>query len=97
MILSIFIGNGWQLFFMAFVTLVFAALGFLSPSNRGSLMTVVLFFYVFFGIVAGYVSARFYKMLGGEAWKRNVFFTAFLIPGYFPRITEVLFLECFFF
>lgn len=43
------------------VTLFFACLGFLSPANRGSLMTCGLVLYVCFGIVAGYVSARLYK------------------------------------
>ncbi|KAF9158573.1 hypothetical protein DFQ26_007464 [Actinomortierella ambigua] len=81
MLLSIIVGNGTQLFLMSAVTIVFAALGFLSPSNRGSLATVMVVFYMFFGIVAGFVSARLYKMFGGEAWKRNVVGTAFLFPA----------------
>ncbi|RKO92027.1 hypothetical protein BDK51DRAFT_30227, partial [Blyttiomyces helicus] len=82
MLLAVFIGNGAQLLLMASVTLVFAILGFLSPSNRGSLATGMLVFYVFFGSVAGYTSARMYKMFGGENWKRNVTLTAFLFPGF---------------
>ncbi|KAG0229137.1 hypothetical protein B0O80DRAFT_391213 [Mortierella sp. GBAus27b] len=81
MLLSIIVGNGSQMFLMASVTILFAALGFLSPSNRGSLATVMIVFYMFFGIVAGFVSARLYKMFGGEAWKRNVVGTAFLFPS----------------
>ncbi|KAG0026739.1 hypothetical protein BGZ81_006125 [Podila clonocystis] len=81
MLLSIIVGNGTQMFLMASVTIVFAALGFLSPSNRGSLGTVMIVFYMFFGVIAGFVSARLYKMFGGEAWKRNVVGTAFLFPG----------------
>ncbi|KAF9343544.1 hypothetical protein BGX34_006634, partial [Mortierella sp. NVP85] len=81
MLLSIIVGNGSQMFLMASVTILFAALGFLSPSNRGSLATVMIVFYMFFGIVAGFVSARLYKMFGGEAWKRNVIGTAFLYPS----------------
>ena len=61
MLLSVFIGAGSQTLFMVSITLVFACLGFLSPANRGSLITFALVFYVFFGIVAGYVSARLYK------------------------------------
>ncbi|KAI9015548.1 hypothetical protein DFJ74DRAFT_645012 [Hyaloraphidium curvatum] len=79
--LSVLVGNGAQLFLMASVTLVFAVLGFLSPSSRGSLSTVMLVFYVCFGSVAGYVSARMYKMFGGEDWRMNVILTAFLVPG----------------
>ncbi|KAJ3339749.1 hypothetical protein HDU93_007865 [Gonapodya sp. JEL0774] len=79
--LSVLVGNGAQIACMAGVTLVFAVLGFLSPSSRGSLSTVMLVFYVFFGCVAGYVSARVYKMFGGEEWKKNVLLTALFVPG----------------
>ncbi|KAI9142381.1 hypothetical protein BKA69DRAFT_1124062 [Paraphysoderma sedebokerense] len=81
MLLSVYLGNGAQLFLMTAVTLVFAVLGFLSPSNRGSLMTVLLVFWVCFASAAGFVSARVYKMFGGENWKKNVMLTAFLLPG----------------
>ena len=43
------------------VVSVFACLGFLSPANRGSLMTTALILYVCLGTPAGYVSARIYK------------------------------------
>ncbi|KAF9389262.1 hypothetical protein CPB97_011715 [Podila verticillata] len=81
MLLSIIVGNGTQMFLMAAVTIVFAALGFLSPSNRGSLATVMIVFYMFFGVIAGFISARMYKMFGGEAWKLNILGTAFLFPA----------------
>jgi transmembrane 9 superfamily protein 2/4 len=61
LLLSVFVGAGSQLLLCASITLVFACLGFLSPANRGSLMTFALVFYVLFGIVSGYVSARLYK------------------------------------
>ncbi|CAD6187415.1 unnamed protein product [Caenorhabditis auriculariae] len=81
MLLSVFIGAGSQTLLMVSVTLVFACLGFLSPANRGSLITFALVFYVFFGIVAGYVSARLYKTLQGVHWKTNLVMTSFLVPG----------------
>lgn len=81
MFLSVLLGNGVQLFFMSMITLVFACLGFLSPANRGSLMTCALLLYVCLGTPAGYVSARIYKMFGGEKWKSNVILTAFFCPG----------------
>jgi transmembrane 9 superfamily protein 2/4 len=43
--LSVCIGTGSQLLGMTFVTMVFAVLGFLSPANRGGLMTVRLFYF----------------------------------------------------
>ncbi|KAF2357174.1 Nonaspanin (TM9SF), partial [Trinorchestia longiramus] len=60
---------------------VFACLGFLSPANRGSLMTCVLVLYVCLGFPAGYTSARLYKSFGGEKWKSNVLLTSMLCPG----------------
>jgi len=81
MLLSVYVGNGTQLILMSGITLAFAVLGFLSPSNRGSLMTVMLMFWVVFSYASGFVSARMYKMFGGECWKQNVGFSAFLLPG----------------
>lgn len=81
MLLAILNGCGVQMFFMTFITLVFACLGFLSPANRGALMTCALVLYVCLGTPAGYTSARIYKMFGGEKWKSNVLCTAFLCPG----------------
>ena len=65
---------------MCLLTLIFAALGFLSPANRGSLMTTLLLLYVFMGILAGYFSARCYKMFGGDNWQRQTLQTALLFP-----------------
>ncbi|KAJ3142650.1 hypothetical protein HK100_011940 [Physocladia obscura] len=81
MLLSVLVGNGAQIFLMAGVTLLFAVLGFLSPSSRGALSTVTIIFYICFGCVAGYVSSRLYKMMQGEYWHKNVAFTALLVPG----------------
>ncbi|XP_065055621.1 transmembrane 9 superfamily member 2-like [Rhopilema esculentum] len=81
MLLSVCIGVGSQISIMISVTLVFACLGFLSPANRGALMTCVLVLFVCLGTVGGYISSRMYKMIGGERWKTNVMLTSFLFPG----------------
>lgn len=81
MLLSVFLGSGTQLLSMAGITLVFACLGFLSPANRGALMTCALVLFVCLGTPAGYVSARIYKSFGGEKWKSNVLLTSMLCPG----------------
>jgi hypothetical protein len=60
----------------------FACLGFLSPANRGALMTCAMVLFVCLGTPAGYVSARVYKSFGGEKWKSNVLLTSMLSPGY---------------
>ncbi|XP_064393741.1 transmembrane 9 superfamily member 2-like [Halichondria panicea] len=81
MLLSVLSGTGLQLLMMVFVALVFACVGFLSPPNRGALVTAIVVFYVFLGCMSGYFSARFYKMMGGLRWKSNVLMTVFFIPG----------------
>lgn len=81
MLLSVCVGIGTQIIVMVSVTLGFACLGFLSPANRGALMTCVLVLFVCLSAVGGYFSARVYKTVGGERWKTNVILTAFLFPG----------------
>jgi len=86
MLLSVLLGSGVQVFCMALVTLAFACLGFLSPANRGALMTCSMVLYACLGTPAGYVSARVYKSFGGEKWKLNVLLTSMLSPGYVSLI-----------
>jgi transmembrane 9 superfamily member 2/4 len=81
LLLSILLGNGAQLFVMTGITVVFALLGFLSPSNRGFLATAILLLYTLFGFIGGYVSSRVYKNFGGENWKLNIALTPALVPG----------------
>jgi transmembrane 9 superfamily protein 2/4 len=64
-----------------FLYLVFSLFGIMSPANRGSVLTTMLTLYISFSFIAGYVSAAFYKMIGGQAWKKNIAMTALLIPG----------------
>ena len=61
-LLACYVGTGVQLIGMSVVTMLFAVLGFLSPANRGGLMTAMLLLFVFMGVVGGYFSARLYKM-----------------------------------
>ena len=74
-----------QLVMMALAVTVFACFGFLSPANRGGMMTALLLLYVFMGSFSGYVSARIYKMYGGEAWKRNTLITSLFFPVRYTR------------
>ncbi|KAJ4375181.1 Transmembrane 9 super member 2 [Neocucurbitaria cava] len=81
LLLSVLVGNGAQLFAMTALTIVFALLGFLSPSNRGALGTVIIIFYTLFGFFGGYVASRTYKFFHGESWKLCFFYTPFALPG----------------
>lgn len=80
-LLCVYVGTGVQFFGMFLVTMIFAVLGFLSPSNRGGLMTAMLLVWIFMGLFAGYASARLYKMFKGTEWKKITLKTAFMFPG----------------
>ncbi|KAG4112884.1 hypothetical protein ERO13_D13G189940v2 [Gossypium hirsutum] len=82
-LLCVYVGTGVQFFGMILVTMIFALLGFLSPSNRGGLMTAMLLLWVFMGLFAGYSSARLYKMFKGANWK-SITLKQLLIPCNLP-------------
>ncbi|XP_075490277.1 LOW QUALITY PROTEIN: transmembrane 9 superfamily member 11-like [Primulina tabacum] len=85
----VMVGDGVQIIGMAVVTIMFAALGFMSPASRGTLITGMLFFYMILGIAAGYVAVRLWKTISSGdpkgwisvSWKVSCFFPgiAFLI------------------
>jgi len=79
--LTVYVGTGVQIIGMTVVTLVFAVLGFLSPSNRGGLMTAMLLLFALCGLFAGHSSARLFKMFQGTDWKSNTLDVAFLFPS----------------
>jgi len=81
MLFSVLVGSGVQVGGMGVVVIIFAVLGFLSPANRGGLMTAMLVLFVWMGVFGGYFSTRNYKNLGGEHWKKNTLMTAFFFPG----------------
>lgn len=81
MFLSVLVGSGVQILGMTMVTMVFAVLGFLSPANRGGLMTAMVVLFIVMGVFAGYFSTRTYKMFRGQAWKKNTVMTSMAFPG----------------
>ncbi len=97
MLLSVLVGTGIQLFAMVLVTLIFGTIGFLSPANRGSLLTMMLLLFVFMGGLAGYWSARFYKMFNQSQWLKTALITAFFFPslafGIFFLVNTFLIME----
>ncbi|RVX20455.1 Transmembrane 9 superfamily member 11 [Vitis vinifera] len=52
--LCILVGDGVQILGMAFVTVLFAAFGVISPASHGALLTGMLFSYLILGFAAGY-------------------------------------------
>lgn len=81
MLYCVFLGSGAQLGLTVLFAIVFAAVGFLSPARRGSLMNAFLAFYVLAGVVAGYTSSRMYKAFRGRQWQLCTIITALFFPG----------------
>ena len=65
------LGTGMQLLAMSAISIFCAMLGFLSPANRGGLLTATILVFMLMGVPAGYFSSYTYKSL------RGAFFSAF--------------------
>jgi len=81
LLLAVATGSGMQLLCMSALTVIFAALGFLNPSFRGSMLMFLILFYALMGIVSGYVTARLYKTFKGKRWQLATTLTATSFPG----------------
>jgi transmembrane 9 superfamily protein 2/4 len=81
MLYCVFVGSGAQLAVSTTITIGLAAVGFLNPSRRGSMMNATLVCFMLCGILAGYVSSRLYKAFRGRSWQLCTVCTAILFPG----------------
>ncbi len=81
MLYCVFIGSGIQLVISVFGAIFLAAVGFINPSRRGSMLNYLLSFYMLCGILAGYTSSRLYKAFRGRSWQLCTLATATLFPG----------------
>lgn len=81
MLLSVLCGSGMQVLAMTLSTITFAFMGFLSPANRGGMLTAILVLFVLMGSFAGYWSATMYKFFNGKKWKRSTLATALVFPS----------------
>lgn len=86
-LLAVYVGTGMQLFGMCLTTFGFAALGFISPANRGSLIVALIFLFVLLGSWSGYTTARLAKYFKMKSWKiifaTGIFFPGQMFLGYF--------------
>ena len=80
-LLCVLVGSGLQVLGMLGLVIVFAALGFLSPANRGALTTAFLILFACMGFVAGYFSTRLYKLMDLVNWKQNTLYTSMFFPS----------------
>eukprot|EP00758_Cryptobia_borreli_P002338 Tbor_TRINITY_DN2956_c0_g1::TRINITY_DN2956_c0_g1_i1::g.1173::m.1173/K17086/TM9SF2_4; transmembrane 9 superfamily member 2/4 len=78
--ISILACTGVQIFFMCVTVLVFALIGFLSPANRGMLLSSVILTYTFMSFIGGYTCGKLLMMFDLKAWKA-VFLSGLLFPG----------------
>ncbi|KAK9828352.1 hypothetical protein WJX74_010345 [Apatococcus lobatus] len=78
-------GSGVQIITSGFITLFFAALGFLSPASRGALLTAMLVMYLLLAVAAGASSVWLYGLINRsyEGWHG----VAWRVAAYFPGIT----------
>ncbi|XP_066388865.1 transmembrane 9 superfamily member 11-like [Miscanthus floridulus] len=83
-LLCVLVGDGVRILGMGVVTIVFAALGFMSPACRGALVTGMLCFYLVLGVAAGYTAVSLWKTVrqGDTAgWKSVAWRASFAFPG----------------
>ncbi|XP_039127914.1 transmembrane 9 superfamily member 11-like [Dioscorea cayenensis subsp. rotundata] len=83
-ILCVMVGDGVQILAMGVITILFAAIGFMSPSSRGALINGMLFFYVALGFAGGYVSAKLYRTINNgrfRGWVLVSLKTSFFFTG----------------
>ena len=81
--LSVFVGSGTQIGVSILLSLVAICMKSTTSTtqDKGQTLTLLLLLYVFSGSIAGYFSARCYKLLGGKDWKTNTICTAMFFPG----------------
>lgn len=82
-LLCVMVGDGVQITGMAAVTIVFAALGFMSPASRGMLLTGMIILYLLLGTLAGYAGVYLWKTIKGttEGWRSVAWWNACFFPG----------------
>nr|XP_010928520.1 transmembrane 9 superfamily member 11 [Elaeis guineensis] len=92
-LLCAMVGDGLQILGTAVVTILFAALGFMSPASRGTLITGMLFFYAVLGTLGGYGAVRLWKTLrcgDHSGWMSVSWRVACFFPGIAFLILTVL-------
>eukprot|EP00887_Chlorella_sp_A99_P002502 scaffold6.g2502.t1 len=81
--LCVQVGSGVQILASGFITLCFAALGFLSPASRGSLLTALLVMYLLLAVAAGYTAVWLWGLLNRshDGWYKVCWRVACFFPG----------------
>eukprot|EP00184_Porphyridium_aerugineum_P007506 CAMPEP_0184695542 /NCGR_PEP_ID=MMETSP0313-20130426/3140_1 /TAXON_ID=2792 /ORGANISM="Porphyridium aerugineum, Strain SAG 1380-2" /LENGTH=679 /DNA_ID=CAMNT_0027154023 /DNA_START=224 /DNA_END=2263 /DNA_ORIENTATION=- len=80
-VLVILCATGVQLAVLTLITLILAAIGFLSPVHRGALLTGLVLLFPLSGAFAGYVTSRMVKLFGATTWKGLALGTSLAYPS----------------
>lgn len=90
MLLCVMVGNGIQILGTTVLTFIFAAMEFMSPVSRGTLVTGMLIFYMVLGILAGYIAVRMWRTIFSGDHKGWVS-VSWKVACFFPGITFLIF------
>lgn len=82
--LSALVGAGAHLFCVTMLLLVSAISNCIVPTKRGAILTAMIILYACTAPIGGFVSARLYRQLGGDAWLANALIVAAVFP--FPLL-----------
>ncbi|KAI9495121.1 Endomembrane protein 70-domain-containing protein [Zychaea mexicana] len=92
-LLAPLVGSGMQLLLSFAATIVCIANGYCHPAKPGAILNFAATAYIWTSAVAGYYSARIYKVFRGRSWFLNTVLTSILVPG---SIFTCLMIESFF-
>ncbi|XP_050997876.1 LOW QUALITY PROTEIN: transmembrane 9 superfamily member 2-like [Acomys russatus] len=81
MLLSVFLGQGTQVFIMTFCSLFLAGLGSFTPEDPTALVHYAVALWLLLEIPDGYMSAKMYKTFKGVNWKMHFLLTVLLFLG----------------
>ena len=80
-VFSAFLGVGAQLLLIAICLIALALMGFFAHHKRGSIATAAIMLYAITSVVSGFVSARWYRQLGGTNWVWNIVLSSVIFAG----------------
>lgn len=78
--LSALTGAGGHLFCVTLLLLMCAISNCIVPTKRGAILTAMIILYACTAPIGGFMSARLYRQLGGEAWLANALITSTVFP-----------------
>ncbi|KAI9308707.1 hypothetical protein BJ944DRAFT_259744 [Cunninghamella echinulata] len=92
-LLAPIIGSGLSLLIIGFIILGGMYNGWVHPAKHGALISLFIKLYIPGSFIAGYWSARIYKVFKGKSWTFNAVMTSLILPGF---IFICLFVQNFF-